>query len=449
MVHDYPPLSGGGLAISVLDLCRSLGNRFECRVVTSRLVDHFGDDRSAASGGEPEWTLAPSRRAVRWLRDADILLVHWTFSFRWLSTLATVIGPLTGVPTICVVHTEPEHCSYNRLRGFPPALRDLLTRLLAVTLRRCIVVALSHSHAAALRRAGLDPDRVAPLPVGGGRAAPRGAHPREATVGFAGELSELKGADALPTLIAALSRRHRFVIAGDGPLMPRLCAAITHLPRENRERVAVLGLVRPQKMDRLYDAIDVVVIPSRTESQCRVALEAMLAGVLVLARPCDGLADLVENEVTGLLFDVADPAAVEAALARLADDPASTVRLREAARAHAQRLVETSTRDWRRLVGEAAALRRGTVCLAGGGRSGGLHVSRPVSTAAASRPARGRRPGGAHDHERHTGIEMVGDARVWAENAGFENVSELADQDQLRQATIYRDVKRRIERQWS
>jgi hypothetical protein len=230
--------------------------------------------------------------------------------------------------------------------------------------------------------------------------------------------------------------------------MPRLYAAITSLPRENRERVAVLGLVRPERMDRLYDAIDVVVIPSRTESQCRVALEAMLAGVLVLASPCGGLADLVENEVTGLLFDVADPAAVERALARLADDPASTVRLREAARARAQRLVETSTRDWRRLVGEAAALRRGTVRLAGGGRSGGLHVSCPVSTAAAtSRRARRRRPGGARDHERHTGVEIVGDARVWAENAGFENVSELADQ--LRRATIYRDVKRRIERQWS
>ena len=86
MVHDYPPLTGGGLAIGVMELACSLRADFRIRVLSSRLADHFADDRAAdrrvgPERGPPEWALVPSRHGVRWLREADAVIVHWTFSF--------------------------------------------------------------------------------------------------------------------------------------------------------------------------------------------------------------------------------------------------------------------------------------------------------------------------------------------------------------------------------
>lgn len=43
MLHDYPPVSGGGLALSVLDLTSCLpGSRYA--VLSSRFIDHYADD---------------------------------------------------------------------------------------------------------------------------------------------------------------------------------------------------------------------------------------------------------------------------------------------------------------------------------------------------------------------------------------------------------------------
>ena len=45
MLHDYPPWSGGGLAIALRELALLLRRSFKFRILTSRLADHFADDR--------------------------------------------------------------------------------------------------------------------------------------------------------------------------------------------------------------------------------------------------------------------------------------------------------------------------------------------------------------------------------------------------------------------
>src|SRR5688500_14453671 len=104
MVHDYPPFTGGGLALAARELAQLLREDFAFRVLSSRPVDHFADDRRrlAATGGadEPLCALASPRRTLRWLREADAVVVHWTFSFRRLSTLMLLAAPLVGKPTV-------------------------------------------------------------------------------------------------------------------------------------------------------------------------------------------------------------------------------------------------------------------------------------------------------------------------------------------------------------
>ncbi len=66
----------------------------------------------------------------------------------------------------------------------------------------------------------------------------------------------------------------------------------------------------PQPHDRLaryYQAADVCVVPSRTESFGLVALEAAACGTPVIAANVGGLRLLVDDGVTGFLVDERDP----------------------------------------------------------------------------------------------------------------------------------------------
>jgi glycosyltransferase involved in cell wall biosynthesis len=363
MTHDYPPLTGGGLALGVRELAGLLraGHDVRVRILSSRLADHAADDRQRAQPDEPDvgYARVGVAGAVRAIRRADVVITHVTFSFRRLAALSLLLGPPLGKPTVCVLHTAPDHCDYNRLRHLPPPARAAVFALAARALRGCAaVVALGPAHAAAIAAAGLRVTHVAPLPV-----APPGRYSEAfrqhaastdpvRVIGFAGELSPLKGADALPGLLRALTPRHEFLIAGAGPLAGRLACCAAALPPPQRSRVVLAGPVPPAAMPAFYREVDCLVVPSRTEAHCRVILEAMLAGVIVLAAPTCGSADLISDGATGLLIRPDDPASVAAALAALAADPVRARLIRERAAAFAARLAADSRSAWRGLLSQ-------------------------------------------------------------------------------------------------
>jgi glycosyltransferase involved in cell wall biosynthesis len=360
MCHDYPPLTGGGLAAAVGDLVRLLRDDYDIVVLTSRLMDHFADDRAGA-GPRTASTITATWRL---LRDADCVLAHWTFSFRWLSSLAVLLGPLLRRPTVCVVHTGPAHCRYNRLRILPRPVHRALFQLAAAATRRCAaVIALSDSHAVALTSAGLRVTHVAPAPVHTGEEHDQAYRSHLASaeidvVGYAGELSDLKGADALPSLVAAATPEFAFRIVGRGPLAGALRSRIDALDPVRRDRVVLADRVEPSAMGVFFAGVDVVLIVSQTESQSRLAIEAMLAGAVVLARRVDGLRDIVDHACTGFFVDPEDPADVLDRLQRLRADPAAVRAVRQAAYQRAGRLVSEATRAWSWLITDVTSRSR-------------------------------------------------------------------------------------------
>lgn len=74
-------------------------------------------------------------------------------------------------------------------------------------------------------------------------------------------------------------------------------------------------------------ASDVYVQPSHVEGLGMAVLEAMACGVPVVACDTDGLREIVEQEVSGLLVRVGDPAALAEAIVRLLRDRALRGRL--------------------------------------------------------------------------------------------------------------------------
>jgi len=93
-----------------------------------------------------------------------------------------------------------------------------------------------------------------------------------------------------------------------------------------------------EELPRLYAGADICVVPSVwREPFCIAAVEAMAAGKPVVASRAGGLADIVEDGVTGILVDPGEPAALAAGISRLLADPSLRVRMGQAGRDAAER----------------------------------------------------------------------------------------------------------------
>jgi len=231
-------------------------------------------------------------------------------------------GPLSpGTRTVIVEHSQPQA---PRRRLGAAIVRWAAPRLDAI-------VAVSDSSARAIERfLGLPGLRVRTI-HNGVEAAPA-REPRAPgpvpTIGAIGRISAEKGFEDLVELLRRLPAA-RVVLVGDGPqrgeLEARAAAAGVG------ERLELTGW-QPDP-GRLLAGFDLLVAPSRAEGSPPLsALEAMMAGVPVVAADVGAVSEAVEDDVTGLLVPAADPAALAAAVERLLADPELRARLCHRAR---------------------------------------------------------------------------------------------------------------------
>lgn len=126
-------------------------------------------------------------------------------------------------------------------------------------------------------------------------------------LGFVGDLGRAKRPertlDVLSRVLARGQRAH-LIIAGDGPLR-------SPLDREIRARglgahVSLLGH-RPD-VERLYGAVDLLLLTSDVEGVPGVAIEAQMAGCPVVTFPTGAVHEAVEDGMTGVVLDRPDTA---------------------------------------------------------------------------------------------------------------------------------------------
>jgi glycosyltransferase involved in cell wall biosynthesis len=221
------------------------------------------------------------------------------------------------------------------------------------TLRRLdAVVAVSRPLAGRLREAGVRAARVhvvpnawVPLPAPTlSRARARAALGVEADrfhVGWVGRLSREKGADVLLDAVARLADLPLQVsLVGSGPERGAL---------EDRLRSAGLGAwVRLhgaiEDAGRIFRAFDAFVLSSRTEGTPIALLEAIAAGVPVVATSVGGVPDVV-SPAEAKLVAPEDPAALAAAIRELYTEPAALTRARVCA-AKRRLLLERGMDPW-------------------------------------------------------------------------------------------------------
>lgn len=141
-----------------------------------------------------------------------------------------------------------------------------------------------------------------------------------------GRLSLEKDHLALLRAVAALPMRDhlRLVIVGDGPER----AAIETLAKSLGMEHVVLLVGQQPSAEPFYGIADFAVLSSRTEGSPNALLEAMAAGVPVVATRVGGIPEIVDDGVSALLVPPGDPTALSAALQKLLADPALVRRLR-------------------------------------------------------------------------------------------------------------------------
>jgi glycosyltransferase involved in cell wall biosynthesis len=148
-----------------------------------------------------------------------------------------------------------------------------------------------------------------------------GLPPEGPLVGCVARLVPVKGVryllEAVPAIRAAVPGA-RVVFVGDGPLREEMEQAAR---AQGLDGAAVFMGLRDD-VPALLPRFDVAVLPSLNEGQGRAAVEALAAGVPVVASRVSGLQDVVQDGATGRLVAPGDAGALAQAVIGLLRDPA-------------------------------------------------------------------------------------------------------------------------------
>lgn len=137
-------------------------------------------------------------------------------------------------------------------------------------------------------------------------------------IGYIGRLTSGKGLDVLLQAVADYGEPHwRVAIVGQGEQERKLKSMIRRLNIYNS--IKFFGF----RADRLsfLKGFDVFVLPSRSEGIPRSLMEAMVAGVPVVASDIPGCRNLVEHEKTGMLFQTDNAKLLADAIVKIATNP--------------------------------------------------------------------------------------------------------------------------------
>jgi len=374
-----PPVAG--VPRHVLDVVEELGAEdFDVTVACPRDSFLWNELRARPDIGLAPFTsrrephisdVAWMLRLVRLVRDSDVVHAH-SSKAAWVVRASALIA---GRRSSCVV--TPHAWSFWALSG---GRRRAVVALERVAARACaaIIAVSRHEQEEGLRlgigraaqyrliRNGVDLQRCA-----------IDRQPDPDVVLMVGRLAPQKRPELAVRALELARRRRpamRLVVAGDGALED----AVVQLARDLRVADAIHMLGARDDVPELMAGAGCVLVTSAYEGCSLVVLEAMAAGVPVVAVRSGGIDEVVEHGVTGLVCGE-DPESVATALVQLADDPSLARRLGSRARRRA------SERYSRRLMARDLAVLYESV--AAPGKRSGRWFSRWAGRARTSVPA--------------------------------------------------------------
>jgi N-acetyl-alpha-D-glucosaminyl L-malate synthase BshA len=298
--------------------------------------------------------LATKMAEVAETHSLDVLHVHYAMPFAASAFLAKHLVAPARLPVITTLHGTDitvvgQQPALLRMTKFTIESSDRVTAV-SEALRQATVEGLGVRKAIDVIPNFVDPEVFAPRRHRPPLLAPAGAR----VLMHASNFRPVKNVEHVVRIFAAVRERMdaRLVMVGDGPEKPRAEELARHLGVDKN----VLFVGNQEVMEELLPLADLFLLPSSTESFGLVALEAMAAGVPVVAARVGGLPELIEHGVSGFLEDPLDlPAHVRSALRLLENDAlhrriARAARRRAVERFHVDRVVAEYRSVYRELV---------------------------------------------------------------------------------------------------
>jgi glycosyltransferase involved in cell wall biosynthesis len=252
--------------------------------------------------------------------------------------LARVAARAAGVPV--TIYT-PHAFSWDMTVGALPQRGFRALEQMAVPWTDRLIAVSTHERQLALDL-GFAPSQVVLIPNGvpetNDRIGEGGARCRRDAggpiIGFVGRLCLQKAPDlflaAVPRILAARPDARFLMVAETGPWYER---TIRHVNKQSWRDQIVWGSAHDEwEVAAHLSRMDVLLMPSRWEGLPYTLLEAMDAGVPVVASRVGGITDVLTDPVDGLLLPVGDAGAMAAGVVRLLGDEGCRCRMVAAAR---------------------------------------------------------------------------------------------------------------------
>ena len=292
--------------------------------------------------------------------DRNYDLVH---SHYWLSGWAgLMVKRVLDIPLANSFHTLGRVKDLTKRDDEPPAaLLRIAAEIDVIGGSDCVISSTPVEFDDLLEHYGADPARLCLNPPGinhelfkpGDLRASRtavGVDPMRDVVLFVGRIQALKGIDVALEAFAKVAQERSdvdlLVVGGpSGEAGEEEYEAAHH-------RVAELGIegrvmwrapVEHRELASFYQAANLLLLPSRSESFGLVAVEAQACGVPVIASAIGGLSFAVANDTSGVLIDGWEPGDYAGAMIDLLADPQKRASFCDAAIAHAEKFSWTIT----------------------------------------------------------------------------------------------------------
>jgi len=161
------------------------------------------------------------------------------------------------------------------------------------------------------------------------REAMTDGNPESTLLLYVGRLSDEKQIEHIGPALEQLPNT-RLALVGDGPARAELERCFAGLP------VTFMGYLRGERLSQAYASADIFVFPSRLETFGLVVIEAMAAGLPVVAARVGGVGDMVSEGVNGYSFASGDQAMLLESLRKIASSTETMRWMGEQARAYAE-----------------------------------------------------------------------------------------------------------------
>lgn len=342
--------SWGGMEIHLLNLSDQLRARGH-RVIVAAQPGGWVLPRAQAMGLETfEATVRRQQdwsdfgRYLAFLKREKVDIVH--IHTNWDAVVPAAAARVAGVPVAVLTWHLPS--PFKNRRGGDLMLSLLYKRMIAIS------NSVRDRHIAH----GVPPEKIHVIHHGTDTQAFRDVSrsaeavrtdlglPSDAfAVGIVGRVSHEKGHGDLLEALRRLAPDHPdlpdiyIVVVGNGPDVPLLQKAAAEKGISNR--VVFTGF--RDDVNNVINALDVVAVPSIWHEPCSaVVQQSMALSKPVIGSRMGGTPEMIAEDETGLLVPAADPAALAAAIASLASDPALRRRMGEAGAIRAEALFTLS-----------------------------------------------------------------------------------------------------------